>query len=267
MTQKKQYTKKHFGQNFLVNPRIIERILSAIDPSQNDTILEIGAGEGAITYPLLERGVNVLAVEKDPELIDRLQVSGLARTGRLKLIPQDVLKLKTADLAGVNKVVGNIPYNISTPIVEWLITNRFCLSKVFLMTQLEFGERLTAKPFTKDYGALSCLAQYYADLEILFRIPNTSFFPVPKVTSCFLKISFRVPKLQALDEKLLFKVTQMAFSNRRKKISNALETFFKHETLLKALEDCQLDPQLRPDQMTVEDYVRLINRLAADKKI
>lgn len=208
----------------------------------------------------------MLAVEKDPELIDRLQVSGLARTGRLKLIPKDILTLNGSDLAGITKVVGNIPYNISTPIVEWLIANRGSLPEVFLMTQLEFGERLIAKPFTKDYGALSCLAQYYADLKILFRIPNTAFFPVPKVTSCFLKITFRTPKLQAVDEKLLFKVTQMAFSNRRKKIANALATFFDHEALLKALVDCRLDPQLRPDQVTVDGYVQLINRLVLNKK-
>ncbi len=261
MTKTKKKTKKHLGQNFLVSHRVIKLILDAVNPSEQDTILEIGSGEGALTRPLLEHGANIFAVEKDTALIDRLRTAAFAGTDRLTLIPKDILELNPSDLTGVNKIVGNIPYNISTPIIEWLIKNHSSVSVVFLMTQLEFGQRLAAKPFTKDYGSLSCLMQYHADLDMLFKIPNTAFFPVPKVTSCFLKIIFRPPQLQALDENLLFKVTRMAFSNRRKKIANALASFFQSDELLSALEDCHLSPELRADQIPVGDYVKLVNRL------
>jgi len=266
MTTTRPSAKKHLGQNFLVNPRIITRILDAVGPSANDTILEIGAGPGAMTRPLIERGSRIIAVEKDPGLIKTLQSQNDLQTGQLRIIEADILTLNASDLTGVTKIFGNIPYNISTPIIEWLIKNRAGISAVFLMTQLEFGQRLTAEPFSKDYGALTCLIQYFADLEILFKIPNTAFSPVPKVSSCFLKFTFRQPESRALDEDLLFTVTRTAFQNRRKKIMNSLGSVVKKEEIHAVFNDCRIDPQLRADQISISDYVQLTNWLVKTRK-
>jgi 16S rRNA (adenine1518-N6/adenine1519-N6)-dimethyltransferase len=160
------------------------------------------------------------------------------------------------------KVIGNIPYYISTPIIEKLITDRTKFSEAFLTVQLEFGQRLTAKAGGKDYGSLSCFAQYYADIKMLFKIKNTCFKPAPKVDSCFLRMVMR-PYSQGLssDEEFLFKLIQTAFQQRRKTIVNTLKGLADRKKLEESLESLGLSFNARPENLTLSNYISLSNHL------
>ena len=160
------------------------------------------------------------------------------------------------------KVIGNIPYYISTPIIEKLIEDRGKISAAFLTVQLEFGQRLTAKPGCKDYGSLSCFAQYYAEIKMLFKIKNTCFKPAPKVDSCFLCLMMR-PKQQGAvaDEEYLFKLIQTAFQQRRKNIVNSLKGLVGKEKLEVLLKDLGINATARPENLTLSNYINLCDLL------
>ncbi|MFP4472756.1 MAG: 16S rRNA (adenine(1518)-N(6)/adenine(1519)-N(6))-dimethyltransferase RsmA [Candidatus Omnitrophota bacterium] len=250
--------KKHLGQNFLTSSALITRMLEAYALDENMTILEIGPGRGALTKHLIHSGAQVIAVEKDPDCVAVLQ-DAFSAAQNLTLIEHDFLSLDLDTLPAPDKIIGNIPYNISSPIIEKLIRSRSLCSESFLTVQYEFARRLIAKPGTKDYSALTCFLQYHADIELLFKVPRTAFHPQPRVNSAFIHIRFRPPALAAHDERLLFRLTRTAFQQRRKKIANALEQLFPKEESHELLEMCRLPAGLRPDQISLDDYVRMTN--------
>ncbi|MBF0511387.1 MAG: ribosomal RNA small subunit methyltransferase A [Candidatus Omnitrophica bacterium] len=250
--------KKHLGQNFLINPYVQQRIIQSCAFKQEDTVVEIGPGQGALSCliaPLVRR---LICVEADRDLIAPL---GLSLPSSVEIIQADFLKWDMGHLPNRIKVIGNIPYYISTPIIEKLITERIKVSEAFLTVQKEFQERLTAKPGGKDFGSLTCFAEYYADIKMLFKINHASFKPAPKVDSAFIRLSMRSFKEKAEDEDFLFKLTQTAFSQRRKTIVNALKGLVPSQKLEKEILLLGLSVTARAENLSVLDYVALSNKL------
>ncbi|MDE2027294.1 MAG: ribosomal RNA small subunit methyltransferase A [Candidatus Omnitrophica bacterium] len=244
--------KKHLGQNFLIDGRIQQKIIQACDLKADDIIVEIGPGQGALTRLMASDVKRLIAVETDRDLIESL----CSNLPSVEIVHADFLKWDMGHLPDGIKVIGNIPYYISTPIIEKLIENRKRISTAFLTVQLEFAERLAAKPGGKDYGSLTCFVQYYMDVKVLFRIKNTCFRPSPKVDSCCVRLDMK-HQLQDVDEKFLFKLIQTAFQQRRKTIINSLKGMVDKEMLGKALADLGIKSNARPEQLTLSNYIEL----------
>jgi len=277
--------KKELGQNFLVDKHIQQKIIQACELNAEDVVVEIGPGQGVLTQLIAPHVKQLTCVETDRDLIEPLRMSfPNVPPGRdpaaavtligpsfrtlagarnpVEIIHADFLKWNMEDLPDGIKVIGNIPYYISTPIIEKLIENRAKVSMAFLTVQLEFGQRLTSKPGGKDYGSLSCFAQYYADIKMLFKIKNTCFKPVPKVDSCFLRLTMRPrPQEIASDEEFLFKLIQTAFQQRRKNIVNSLKGLVGKEKLEESLKALNINLNARPENLTLSNYINLCNRL------
>jgi len=251
--------KKHLGQNFLADKHMQQKIIQACDLHPEDVVVEIGPGQGVLTRLIAPQVKRLICVEADRDLIGPLRSE---LTASVEIVHADFLKWDMGSLPPQAKVIGNIPYYISTPIIEKLITDRKKFSAAFLTVQLEFGQRLTAKEGGKDYGSLSCFARYYADIKMLFKIKSTCFKPVPKVDSCFLRLTMR-PQAQekAADEEFLFKLVQTAFQQRRKTIVNSLKGLAGREKLARALKALGIDPQARPEDLTLSNYINLSNHL------
>jgi 16S rRNA (adenine1518-N6/adenine1519-N6)-dimethyltransferase len=256
--------KKHLAQHFLIDPRIKEKIIDACGLNQNDVILEIGPGKGALTQAMADRAKHIYAVEIDRQLCCQLQESLPAKN--VTIIPEDILQFDPSQLPRITKVVGNLPYNISTPIIEKLIEQRRLFRELYLMVQWEFGRRMAAPSGSKEYGSLSCYVQYYFSVDILFRIKNTCFRPVPKVMSCFLKLTPRDPILKARDEQLLFSIIRTGFQQRRKKILNAIRKLYPPEVLAPILAELKIGGNSRPEEITLNDYISLTNLLKETKR-
>jgi 16S rRNA (adenine1518-N6/adenine1519-N6)-dimethyltransferase len=251
------FPKKNLGQNFLTDVRIQKRIIQACDLKIEDVVVEIGPGSGVLTRliaPLVRR---LICVETDRDLIGPLRNCFL-KDASVEIVHANFLKWDMSHLSLGVKVIGNIPYYISTPIIEKLIQDRAKLSAAFLTVQLEFGQRLIAKPGGKDYGSLSCFAQYYADIKMLFKIKNTCFKPAPKVDSCFLRLMMR-PQLEGdlANEEFLFKLIQTAFQQRRKNIVNSLKSLAAKEKLEESLENLGINSNARPENLTLSNYIAL----------
>jgi len=249
--------KKNLGQNFLVDKRIQEKIIQACEFKPEDTVVEIGPGQGVLTRLIAPHVKKLICVETDRDLIEPLRAS---LPSLVEIIHADFLKWDMGHLPDGTKVIGNIPYYISTPIIEKLIKDRTSISSAFLTVQLEFGQRLTARSGGKDYGSLSCFAQYYADIKMLFKIKNTCFKPAPKVDSCFLNLMMR-SQVEKTDEEFLFKLIQTAFQQRRKNIVNSLKGLVGKEKLEGALETLGINPNARPENLTLSNYINLSNYL------
>ena len=260
IASKKNYQpKKHFGQNFLADKHTQRKIIQACDLKIEDVVVEIGPGQGVLTRLIAPKVKRLICVETDRDLIEPLRD---CFGNSVEVVHADFLKWDMGDLPPETKVIGNIPYYISTPIIEKLIQARTKFSAAFLTVQLEFGQRLTAKSGGKDYGSLSCFAQYYADIKMLFKIKNTCFKPAPKVDSCFLCLMMRSqPQALAADEEFLFKLIQTAFQQRRKNIVNSLKGFVTKEKLEESLEDLGINFNARPENLTLLNYINLCNGL------
>ncbi|MFA5261975.1 MAG: 16S rRNA (adenine(1518)-N(6)/adenine(1519)-N(6))-dimethyltransferase RsmA, partial [Candidatus Omnitrophota bacterium] len=202
---------------------------------------------------------SLYAVETDPRLFSFLK--GLLPGDHIHLIQSDFLNFTMSELPAPVKVVGNLPYCISTPIIEKLISERLFVKEAFLTVQHEFGKRLTARPHSKDYGSLSCYVQYYAQVNILFLITPSCFRPIPKVTSCFLRLSFRDTRIPVKDETLLFNFIRAAFQHRRKTLANALSGMCGKPALLNLLEQLNIKPSSRPETLALTDYCNIINKI------
>lgn len=253
------FPKKSLGQNFLVNPHVQEKIIAACELTREDVVLEIGPGKGALTRPLADRVKKVLAIEKDNFLAPQLEKEF---TGTNVTIEHaDVLKYPFEQLPAPMKVVGNLPYNIATPIIEKVLAFRHKFSVFYMTVQLEYGNRIVARPGSRDYGSLSCFVQYYAQAQKLFKIPPSAFSPAPKVDSCFLSLRMR-PELahKVHDEEFLFKLIRVCFSQRRKTIRNSLAVVYGKEATEELLRALKIDPRVRAEDLSLEDYVRLANR-------
>lgn len=254
---------KRLGQNFLIDKNIQRKILLASHLTNEDTVLEIGCGRGDLTVLLAQSAGQVFGLEVDRRLIPLLK-QAVVSLDNCRIIQADILKFDLHKLVKENcinrklKIVGNIPYYISSPIIEYLIGYRHLISQVFLTVQKEFGSRLAAKPGSKAYGSLSCFLQYYACPEIFFSIKKNSFYPAPQVDSSFLALSFREhPAVEVPDEVAFFKLIRTAFGQRRKTLRNSLEGLVRKEQLAGFLAQMGLDKNIRPEDLSLAQFARL----------
>ncbi|GIU82201.1 MAG: ribosomal RNA small subunit methyltransferase A [Pyrinomonadaceae bacterium] len=248
--------KKSFGQNFLISHRHIQQIVSALSLRADETIIEIGSGCGALTEPLIELGANVIAIELERNAIDFLK-SKFPEKKNFTLIEADVLKINFSDILQTQKakLVGNLPFYISTAILQKLIPERFCFEFMVLMFQREVAERLLCEPKNSNRGFLSVVAQTFFHLEKLFDVPPSAFRPVPKVWSSVLKIT---PKEQpSVDEKPFCDLVGKAFSQKRKTLFNNLKNFSK----AKNESDCRDSKTL---EFTKEHWLTIFQKVGID---
>ena len=249
--------RKRFGQNFLVDPHIIGEIVEFIDPRPGERLVEIGPGRAALTIPVLERCPNLMAVELDRDLAALLRRSSQLKG--LTLIEADALKLDFATLPGSGplRIFGNLPYNISTPLLFHLLSQER-VKDLHFMLQKEVAERLISSPGSRIYGRLSIMAQFYAQILPLLQVPNTAFRPVPKVQSAVVRLIPRPLRAgeRALAAPLNTTVTA-AFGTRRKTLRNSLAKLFTPAQL----EAQNIDPSRRAETLTLTEYLRLARAL------
>ncbi len=250
--------KKRFGQNFLVDDNISSKIVRSLDAGRDDVILEIGPGRGALTKLLVKDYPEFVAVEIDESAVTELK----EKFGGLNVIRGDVLEFDFSSVAGGNrkiKVIGNIPYNITSEILFRLLDNINCIDSAVLMVQKEVAERLVASPETKQYGILSVQFQAFASIKHLFTVPRTAFFPKPDVTSSVIRMNFS-KELNRIDNAVLFRsLVRNAFSKRRKTLKNSLKDFFEANNIINT--DFNLDFSRRAETLTVEEFVLLSNEI------
>jgi 16S rRNA (adenine1518-N6/adenine1519-N6)-dimethyltransferase len=245
------------GQNFLVDGIVIQQIVACIAPSPQDHLVEIGPGLGAITVPLLPLVAKIDAIELDRDLIPLLQKNAASK-GHLEIHPQNVLQFNLETLSVQPKslrVVGNLPYNISSPLLFHLLEQKRLIADMHFMVQQEVAERLTAHPNTKQYGRLTVMAQYHCYIEPLLAVPPYAFRPAPKVHSTFIRLTPSERKIAAKNKPHFDHVVKQAFAQRRKTIHNSLKGLISKEQLI-ALD---IDPMLRAENLTVEDFVVISN--------
>ena len=253
--------RKRFGQNFLVDDNIIGKIVAAIHPKDSDNLIEIGPGQGALTRPLLERCSQLQVVELDRDLAALL-------TGKFHSYPEfrlhqgDALKTDFRQFKRSDaplRIVGNLPYNISTPLIFHLLGYAGDVSDMHFMLQKEVVDRLAASPGDKAYGRLTVMAQYHCQVEPLFIVPPGSFHPAPKVQSAIVRLlPYKEPPHQAQDTELLQKLVSACFQQRRKTLRNSL----KHFATAEQLATLDIDLSLRPEVLAVKDFVHLSNQLS-----
>ncbi len=248
--------RKRFGQHFLVDDGIITSIIDAIHPQPDQLMVEIGPGLEALTKPLLQKLKHLHVVEIDRDIVARLE-NNYPKT-KLSIHAVDALTFDFGSLGKPLRVVGNLPYNISTPILFHLADFAPNISDMTFMLQKEVVERMVAAPSTSDYGRLSVALQYRFDMECLFLVPPEAFDPPPKVESAIVRmIPKPATKLLARDELLFAKITTTAFSQRRKTIRNTLIDFLTPEDFL----TLNLDSKLRAENLSVADYLHIVNYL------
>ena len=257
--------RKRFGQNFLRDLGIISRIVRAVGPRSTDRLVEIGPGQGALTEPLLEAAGHLEVIELDRDLIPGLRVQ-FFNYPDFVIHEGDALKFDFAALKGDGpalRVVGNLPYNISTPLIVHLLAAGDAVEDMHFMLQKEVVERLAAEPGGTDWGRLSVMAQYYCHVEQLFIVPPEAFVPRPKVDSAIVRLTphEKLPHV-ADDPALLFELVKLAFGQRRKTLRNNVKGRVSHETL----ESLGIDPVRRPQTLSVAEYVAIANRVAADEQ-
>lgn len=270
---KKFKTKKRLGQNFLVDPQVLEFIVQTAHPQKDETIVEIGPGLGFVSRLLAEKCGTLIAIELDHDAISYLESLNIPN---LKLINQDVLNVDFSTLTDKKvKVVANIPYYITTPILVHLLgeieqlhyQNREHISEITLMVQKEVGKRLIAthESKNKEWGAISILAQYWSDIEYLKTVSPSSFFPKPKVESAILKFNVRQePLINSKDPKCLRKVVKASFNFRRKTLKNALSlSGFSGETINKAFENLEFTDNIRGEALSIQQLVNLSDEIAS----
>lgn len=245
--------KKHLGQNFLSDPSILLNIIRSADLSERDTVLEIGPGPGRLTRLLAERVNKVIAIELDPYLYNKLTVE-LKDLDNVDLVLGDALHYPFEQLERF-KVVANIPYYITTPIIFRLLDARRSVESLTLTIQKEVAERIVAGPGTRNYGVLSIMVQFRAEPELMFIIPKEAFRPAPKVDSAVIHMIIRKePAVSVKDEALFTRVVKTAFAQRRKTLSNSLKVF---KGIRDILLQAGIDPQRRPETLSLQEFAAL----------
>ena len=262
--------KKSLGQHFLLHAHQARRIVEALALSIDDVVVEIGPGLGALTLLLAEAARDVVALEVDQALADYLSQELFATSPKVHIIREDALRfdfVKLSQEAGqALKVVGNLPYHITSPLLFKLMEDKTALALAVLMVQEEVGDRLLAGPGGKDYGIVSVLAQYHFRLSRLFSLSPGNFYPPPQVNSVVLRLEPATPDLKALDEGTLSRVVKTAFGQRRKTLKNTLagraEAFDLHpEDLLSILQESGIDPGRRAETLSVVQFVDISNKV------
>ncbi|SET47836.1 16S rRNA (adenine(1518)-N(6)/adenine(1519)-N(6))-dimethyltransferase RsmA [[Clostridium] polysaccharolyticum] len=264
---------KKFGQNFLIDTHVLEKIIRAANITKDDFIVEIGPGIGTMTQYLCEAAREVVAVEIDKNLIPILENDTLSAYDNVIVINQDILKLDLNKLVKERnngkpvKVVANLPYYITTPIIMGLFEKETPIENITVMVQKEVAQRMQVGPGTKDYGALSLAVQYYAEPYIVANVPPNCFMPRPNVGSAVIQLTKHKEKpVQVKDEKLMFKLIRASFNQRRKTLQNGLnnspELQFSKEEIINAIEEAGFVPSIRGEALTLEDFARLADILS-----
>ncbi|MBU1190369.1 MAG: 16S rRNA (adenine(1518)-N(6)/adenine(1519)-N(6))-dimethyltransferase RsmA [Gammaproteobacteria bacterium] len=253
--------RKRFGQNFLHDPGVIRNIIAAINPQPGQDLIEIGPGQGAITLPLLGVCGHLQAVELDRDLLEPLRQTA-STAGKLTLHNRDALRTDFCALRRGEqrlRVIGNLPYNISTPLLFHLLDQADCIEDMHFMLQKEVVERMAAHPGSSAYGRLSVMLQYRCEVIPLFGIGPGAFRPPPKVESAFVRLlPYRTPPTQVIDETLFAQIVRLAFGQRRKTLRNTLKGVLDSEDFT-AL---GVDPQIRAEQLDLKTFARLANHAA-----
>lgn len=253
--------KKYLGQNFLYDPAILRRIIQVAQLERKDLVVEIGPGPGRLTRMLAERVEKVIAIELDALLFEKLKTE-LADHKNVELIHGDALKYAYETLPEF-KVVANIPYHITTPIIFRLLEAKKNLISITLTVQKEVAERIVAEPGGKDYGLLSVMVQYRTEPKLKFLIPRGAFRPIPRVDSAVVHIKIlEKPSVDVSDEEFFFRVVKTAFSQRRKMLSNSLKSI--REDIKDKLAEAGIDPNRRAETLSIEEFARLSDILKED---
>ncbi len=264
------HAKKSLGQNFLVGDHYPKRIVASVAPKPDETILEIGPGHGALTEFLIASGARVIAIELDRDLIPKLREK-FSAAENFQLVEADALRVKISEIikpATTVRVVANLPYYISTAILQHLLTERTCITDLTLMLQSEVVTRLTATPGGRDYGYLSALVQFYCEAHKLFDVPPGAFRPIPKVTSSMMRLRVREkPAAEVSDEKFFVALISSLFAQRRKTISNNLRAargrlhLGDDESISNALAAAELDGRRRGETLSLQEMAQLAENL------
>ena len=265
---------KRFGQNFLIDTHVLEKIIAASQISKDDFVLEIGPGIGTMTQYLAEYAREVAAVEIDNTLIPILKDT-LKDWDNVTVINDDILKVDIRKLALEKnggkpiKVVANLPYYITTPIIMGLFENQVPIDSITIMVQKEVADRMQVGPGTKDYGALSLAVQYYAKPEIVANVPPNCFMPRPKVGSAVIRLErYEKPPVEVSNEKLMFRIIRASFNQRRKTLVNGLknsqELSYSREEIEEVLNECGIPLNIRGEALTLTEFASLANSF--DKK-
>ena len=247
--------RKRFGQHFLHDQSVIEAILRALDPRPGEDLLEIGPGQGALTYPLLQRCDKLIAIELDRDLVPVLGKQG-AGYGDLEIINADILEFELSSIPGDRsfRVLGNLPYNISTPLMFHLLESVELIQDMHFMVQKEVALRIVAHPGEPNYGRLSVMLQYQCHCQYLLDVAPSSFNPPPRVDSAVIRmIPLSRPEHDVGDYKNFSRIVQTAFSQRRKTISNSLKSMLDRKTII----SCEIDPGLRAENLGIADFASL----------
>ncbi len=260
---------KKFGQNFLIDSHVLDKIVSAAGITKDDFVLEIGPGIGTMTQYLAASARKVFAVEIDKALIPILEDT-LKEFDNVQVINQDILKVDIKKLAEEHndgkpiKVVANLPYYITTPIIMGLFESQVPIDSITVMVQKEVADRMKVGPGTKDYGALSLAVQYYAEPYIVANVPPNCFMPRPKVGSAVIGMTrYENPPVEVADEKLMFRLIRASFNQRRKTLANGLnnspELSYSKEEIQQTIEKCGFKAGIRGEALTLEDFAKLAN--------
>jgi 16S rRNA (adenine1518-N6/adenine1519-N6)-dimethyltransferase len=257
------HPKKSLGQNFLKNDEIADRIIKAANLAKDDTVLEVGPGTGILTERLVKEAKEVWAIEKDYDLVEKLRKRISAKN--LKLIHQDALWFDLSMLSRY-KVVANIPYQITSPLIRKFLENEPRPELMVLMVQKEVAERICAKPGETSRGLLTIIVEYFAQAEILFEVSRREFYPVPGVDSAVIRIVTKIPETRnRLDEAIFFKTVKAGFSAKRRQIHNSLAATWRTPKgkVIEILEKLEIDPMLRAEDLTLKQWLDL-SRVARD---
>ncbi len=263
---------KKFGQNFLIDSHVLDKIIRAAEITDQDLVLEIGPGIGTLTQYLCENAREVIAVEIDRQLIPVLKDT-LSAYDNITVLNEDILKVDLNSLVKERnggrpiKIVANLPYYITTPIIMELFEKHVPLSSITVMVQKEVADRMQAKPGSKDYGALSLAVQYYAEPYIAANVPPNCFMPRPNVGSAVIRLKLHEkPMVEVTEEELLFKLIRASFNQRRKTLVNGLNNFtglsFTKEQIITALKAEGLSENVRGEALTLDQFAGLANRLS-----
>ena len=256
---------KSLGQNFLVDDSVPRDIVSGAEVDENDLIIEIGPGVGTLTAQLLNKAKKVVAIELDNDLISIL-TQEIGDNPKFELIHNDALKVDFNEVIGDEKsvkLVANLPYYVTTPIIVKLLKENYNFKSLTIMIQKEVAERMNAEPGNKDYGSLSLLVQYYCDTKIIRRVPPQCFIPRPKVDSIVIRLDrLSEPKVKVENEKLFFEIIRSSFNMRRKTLWNGVKNIgLAKENLELAFEEASIDPKRRGETLTIEEFATLSDKI------
>lgn len=255
---------KRLGQNFLINQEIVDQIIEKSQITKEDTVLEIGPGLGTLTKALAKVAKNVIAVELDENMVNIL--NGRPIGENIEIVHGDILNVNLREILKEYdsiKVVANLPYYITTPIIMKLLEERYDIKSITIMVQKEVGKRLCAKPGSKDYGAITISVDYYSKADIVIDVPKDNFLPAPEVDSCVVKLDIRKePPVDLVDEKLFFELIKNGFCQRRKTILNSLTSGNRtKEEMKEILDKLLIDERLRAENLSIYDFANISNML------